>query len=380
MDNLRNVGARRNATLPDLVEILRDTQARMVDIVTPAGAIRARDGQLVVSGAEPELSDSGVTLVEGVYTPTAVADEGLATKLGIPLAYLRQLREQHIDLYDRNVNGWLDHPAHRDRRLLLRALRHDHGGGIIRAVLSDRYKPVDNLDVLLATLAGIRDSGAQTTIDGADLTDRHMHVRVRSDSVRALAPSLLRDYRSPFTGQRGADNPVVWAGFVLTNSEVGAGAFTITPRLVVQVCNNGLTIARDAVREVHLGGRLEEGTVSWSADTQRKALALVTAKVRDAVAAFLTTDYVERQITAVQQRAAVPVDDPAGAVEVVSRQLHYTAEQQTLILRHFVKGADLTAGGLLHAVTSAAQALPDADAAHAMEAQALRVLDIAARV
>ncbi|EFC79709.1 hypothetical protein [Parafrankia sp. EUN1f] len=160
--------------------------------------------------------------------------------------------------------------------------------------------------MLLATLAGIRDAGAQTTIDGADLTDRHMHVRVRSDSVRVLTPALLRDYRSPFTGERGADNPVVWAGFVLTNSEVGAGAFSITPRLVVQVCNNGLTIARDAMRQVHLGARLEEGTVSWSRDTQRKALALVTAKVRDSVAAFLTVDYVERQLTVVREAPLFP--------------------------------------------------------------------------
>jgi hypothetical protein len=47
-------------------------------------------------------------------------------------------------------------------------------------------------------------------------------------------------------------------------------------------------------------------------------------------------------------------------------------------LAHFIRGGDLTAGGVLHAVTSTAQTLSDADAAHEMESQAVRALEIAA--
>ncbi|MEU7912281.1 hypothetical protein [Microbispora bryophytorum] len=32
----------------------------------------------------------------------------------------------------------------------------------------------------------------------------------------------------------------MFAGFVISNSETGCGAFTITPRLLVQVCRNGM--------------------------------------------------------------------------------------------------------------------------------------------
>ena len=46
---------------------------------------------------------------------------------------------------------------------------------------------------------------------------------------------------------------MVFAGWVLSNSETGCGAFTITPRLVVHVCRNGMTITKDALRAVHLG-------------------------------------------------------------------------------------------------------------------------------
>ena len=47
-------------------------------------------------------------------------------------------------------------------------------------------------------------------------------------------------------------------------------------------------------------------------------------------------------------------------------------------MAHFIRGGDLTAGGILHAVTSAAQAQADADTAHEMEAAGLRALEIAA--
>jgi hypothetical protein len=51
-----------------------------------------------------------------------------------------------------------------------------------------------------------------------------MYVRVRCEAVQVLAPALLADYRSPFTAAAGADNPVVFAGFVVANSETGCGA------------------------------------------------------------------------------------------------------------------------------------------------------------
>jgi hypothetical protein len=47
-------------------------------------------------------------------------------------------------------------------------------------------------------------------------------------------------------------------------------------------------------------------------------------------------------------------------------------------LAHFIRGGDLTAGGVMHAVTSAAQLMPDADTAHEMEAAGMRALALAA--
>ncbi len=42
-------------------------------------------------------------------------------------------------------------------------------------------------------------------------------------------PALLSGYRSPLTGASGADNPVLFSGFKILNSETRYGAFTLVP-------------------------------------------------------------------------------------------------------------------------------------------------------
>jgi hypothetical protein len=382
----------RNATLSDLVAILRDQHARKVDVVAPATAIRSRGGVLHVTGADPIITDDGVTAADGVYRPTAVCDEGIAEKLRVPLSYVRRLRADRPDLFDANVNGWLhgrrtrradgtvEETAPADgRSFLLRAFRGDDGGeGIARALLSDRYRIVDNLDVLMAALDGVRHADADVDIVGADLTDRRMHVRIAAPAVRELAPDLLGGYRSPFSGATGADNPVIFAGLVLSNSETGGGAFTLTPRLTIEVCNNGMTITKDALRSVHVGGRLEEGVVRWSDETQQKTLDLVRSQTADAVKTFLDVDYVRSVVATMREKAGVPVADPAATVQHVAKSLKFTEEAADAILDHFIRGGQVTAGGVMQAVTSYAQTVDDADVAADVEAAALDALALAA--
>lgn len=277
----------RHASLTDLVGVLRAQHAAKLDVVAPARDLRAVGGYLRVAGVgEARLTERGVDIPSVVLRPTALADSAVAGKLGIPVGYLRRLRTEHLGLYDANVNGWLD-TAPASRRFLIRALVDGEGGGVLRGFLSDSFRIVDNLDVLMAALQGIREAGAQVEITEADLTESRMYVKVRSETVAAQAPQLLAGYTSPFTGARGAENPLVFAGFVISNSETGAGKFRIVPRLEVKVCDNGMILDKHALSAVHLGGRLPEGQIQWSADTQQAALDLVIKKARDAVAAFL---------------------------------------------------------------------------------------------
>ncbi|MFF7602350.1 hypothetical protein [Streptomyces mirabilis] len=193
-----------------------------------------------------------------------------------------------------------------------------------------------------------------------------------------MAPELLSGYRSPFDGRSGDELPIVSAGFVITNSEVGAGAWSVTPRVVMQVCTNGLTMPMDVMRAVHIGAKHDEGVVSWSEETERKELAVITSKTADAVRTFLSREYVEAKLREIQAAAGKPVAEPTKTIEHVTKTLKISNETKETILAHFIRGGQITAGGVMQAVTSTAQTLTDADQAAALEALALPALAAAA--
>ncbi|MBN9739185.1 MULTISPECIES: hypothetical protein [unclassified Pseudonocardia] len=366
----------RNTSLGELAAMLEDQQTHKHDVVVPAAALRCHRGALHLADGHTRLSPTGVTRTDAVLAPTRLAENGVAAKLDIPVAYLRRLRERDLDLYDANINGWLAHQPR--RRFLLRSLIDHDGHGALRAMLSDSYAPVDNLDVLTSVLAGITEAGASVDIAQADLTESRMYVKVRSREIAAMAPALLGNYVSPFTGARGADNPVVFAGFVVSNSETGHGKFSITPQLTVQVCNNGMTIPAHAHAKIHLGGKLPDGEIRWSDDTQQASLRLVHKRARDAVATFLSEEFLTRRLAEIENEAATAITDPAPVIEHVGATLGFSQAARTAIMARFVQGADLSSGGVLHAVTAAAQDLDDADESHDLEATGLRAMSAAA--
>ena len=179
----------RNATLADMVTILRGQRA-----AGPApgrGRARRRDPR---ARRQPRHRQHDLAGRRGRgdlggrdIRPTVVADEGLADKLGISLAYLRRLRASCPDLWDANVNGWLHgkqlagYPGD-GRKFLVRLFQPDSDRGdglsVARAFLSDSYKVIDNLDALMATLDGIRQAGTEVVFDGLDLTERRLYARV----------------------------------------------------------------------------------------------------------------------------------------------------------------------------------------------------------
>ena len=76
--------------------------------------------------------------------------------------------------------------------------------------------------------------------------------------------------------------------------------------------------------------------------------------------------------------SGTPVTDPDTTISIIASKLRFTDDHQRAILAHFTAGGAMSAGGILHAVTSVAQTLDDADAAHDLEAAAIPAMHLAA--
>lgn len=378
----------RKTDFHTLLATLDEQQERKVDVVTPATNLCFSGGNLRVlrSDLEPELTENGVKSPVQEFVPNEVFDGGLADRLGGPVTgtYLRKLREAGwTDILDGTMNaiihGKQDVREPQSKSVLVRALKDADGGpvGTARALLSNSYKIVDHVETLRAAMAGMQAAGLGAQhVTQADLTARRMYVTIEVPEIRTAASTLLKDYVSPFTGNRGADNPIVHAGFVLGNSETGDGTFFLYPRIVAEVCTNGMTIKKDvgALVQRHLGGRLDDGLITYSDATRAANRELIMRMAEDTVRTFLTTGYLESVIAKLEEKAGEPVLKPEAAIKEVTRKLEVPALYDD-VLAHFIKGADLSRGGIMHAVTAAAQSADiDADTAFRMEERSTAML------
>jgi hypothetical protein len=407
----------RNIGLEELDAQLTRQHELKADMVVSPAAIRSKGGLILVENAIEEMSlEHGVGYRRGEFAATDVFDDGVSAKLGIHRAYLRKMREEALDLYDANVNGWL-HGRRRttaegvreqirpgyDKDLLVRTFRGIDGEpGTARALLSANYGAIEHRDALGAAMLGIRDSGVSAHIVSADLTERRMYVRVAAPSVKVMAPELLKGYRNPFDSpelekarQHGSEidrwrevarregmayeqgeEPVVFAGFDIRNSETGNGALNLVPVITVKICKNGLTITEEKYRKVHLGSKLEQGSIDWSKQTREAQINLIRQQARDAVKYWLSTDFLAAQVREIEAKAGKPVDKPEVTVKHVGKALKLSELEIDGVMKHFILGGQMTAGGVMNAITSYSQTVVNADRSHELDDSALKVLDL----
>jgi hypothetical protein len=191
------------------------------------------------------------------------------------------------------------------------------------------------------------------------MSDDHLYMRVAAPQIAVAAPELLRNYRSPFTGASGADCPIVFAGVEFRNSETGHGKTMVAPQIQVQICGNGMTFTEQAVTQIHRGTRLSAGTIRWKADTYAAEDQLFSLKIRDAVQAFLTPEFVQQRNDEISGAAQVALTEPEKTLTVVSKQLRFSDAERKGVREHFLSAGDRSAGGIMQAVTSFAQVLAD---------------------
>ena len=276
------------------------------------------------------------------YGITPLARRQLAEKLKIPYAYFERMRHEQPVLLDRNVNTWLQ--SEEDRRMI-RTL-----DGQVRAVLSDRYRRLDNFDLAESVLP-ILQQLPEVKFESVELTDTRMYLKV-------VTPRLTYEM---------APGDIVQAGVVITNSEVGQGTLSVQPLLYRLVCRNGLIASDRSLRKTHVGRALgadDDGVTVYRDDTLRADDKAFFLKVRDVVQAAVSETTFRQIAQKMQKTLHIPLmGDPVKTVEVLANRYDLNDAERTGVLRHLITEGDLSGYGLVNAVTHFSQEVEDYDRA-----------------
>ena len=335
-------------TIQELYQKLEEQRENRKDMI-------ADTRSLIVNSADG-ISSLSVSTGDDVmsYVVSDVAHRQIADRLGIPFKYYDRMRLEYPTLLDQNINGWL---MKNPEKRMLRTL-----DGRLRAFLSDRYRRLDNLELVDHVLPVIAQMKG-CSIESCDITETHLYMKVINRTMKTeLTPG-----------------DVVQAGFVISNSEIGLGALKVEPLVYRLVCRNGMISKDLAHKKYHAGKQVEDTDNAYELYSDETLAADDKAyflKVQDIVSAAV--DEAKFNLTVDKMRASMNIptgDNPVKTVEVLGDKYILNKTERATILRHFIMSNDYTAFGLVNAVTRSSQDIDDYNRATELERLGGAILD-----
>lgn len=355
MTNLLAETSGRNCTFAELREKLdKIKKARYDMIVNSSDLTIPMPGYLATPELADAITDEGVGVPEMQWELTPHAFRQWCNKFNVPTKYLTNLADWGEDLAFQQLSMEIMHTHNliEEKDLLIRGLI-DEDNAHCRAILSPSYNIIENYDILTAVFEGLRVIRNEHNIDfeagPASLSSTSLRARINLPQLSTVSEALLKDYRSPFSGKTGMDNPTLFMGIEIRNSEVGAGAFTLAPIIVIEVCDNGMTMTSDIYRKVHLGTPMEHGKIS--SRTMAATMELITSETVDKVLDIATPEFLQAKIDQLEG-LKLPVQP-----SVVSTYLGeaFSEDAATNIFDIFVGSGDVSAFGVAQAITAYSQ-------------------------
>ncbi|WP_418319660.1 DUF932 domain-containing protein [Piscinibacter sakaiensis] len=338
-------------SLVGLAEELERQLASKKDLVVPTQMLRHdTDDQ---GHTQLVVQEGGGAVRYGV---TALARRQLAEKLKIPFAYFERMRSEQPVLLDHNVNTWLQSD---EERRMIRTL-----DGKVRAVLSERYRRLDNFDLAESVLPVLQRL-PEVRFESMELTETKMY-------LKCVTPQLRQEI---------APGDVVQAGVVISNSEVGHGLLSVQPLIYRLVCSNGLIVSDRSLRKTHVGrsvgGGEDDGITVFKDDTLCADDKAFFLRVRDVVEAAVSETAFRMATEKLQRTQGMPLSgDPVKTVEVLAQRYALNDSERSGVLRHLVTGGDLSGYGLVNAVTHFSQEVEDYDRATEFEALGGKLIEL----
>ena len=143
----------------------------------------------------------------------------LCNKLEIGTRYISKCLPVSQSLVTHNLNFWINNT--KSRELMLRTVE-GHDINRVRAIMTNRYKRIDNDVVANATLNKLMDMGAEL---------KYSHYDGDNMNITAVLPKLEGEV---------VEGDFVQGGITITNSEIGQGSLVVKPFIYRLVCTNGM--------------------------------------------------------------------------------------------------------------------------------------------
>lgn len=280
----------------------------------------------------------------------------VSEKLGIPKKYYDRMRAEVPELLQANTNTWF---ARSDKRHMVRTLDNK-----ARALLSDRYRPIDHalvMGALLPTVTQMPDVQIKTQ----SLSDDRMYFQLVFKNMQAeIKPGDVMHW-----------------GLSFTNSEVGLSAFDIKTFMLRLVCSNGL-VGQSLIRQYHVGRRIgdnEEDYGLFKDDTIEAELKSLQLRTRDIIQNAITGDLFPAMVAKLQGATEDIIMKPVETIENVTKRFNLASHLQEHIMENMAKEHDLTRYGLVNGITALAHRLDNLDAQYEVEKVGARIIELSTK-
>lgn len=289
-----------------------------------------------------------------------IAHKQLGGYLRIPVSYYDRMLEDQPELLAHNVNSWLRQSQ--DAKLL-RTM-----DGTARALLSNHYRCVDNLE-LLQVINPIIEETPGLSVESCGLTQSRMYLKVVNEKLQ----------------QDVAPGDTVQYGVCISNSEVGLGAIIIQPLIYQLICTNGMIVNKaigNASRRIHKGSAMElKGTFrSYQAPELRNQHEFVD-QIRNTLKEAIAGAQFQFVVDQMRKSREIPIEaeDLPALIKMVGNTIGIRETEQDGVLHHLLDSQNMTLYGLANAVTRYAQDVSSYDRSTQLEAAGYELMTMPMR-
>lgn len=330
----------------------------------------AKKDYVADSSAVTMAEDAKTVEIDGVghFGITQHAENQLAARLDIPVSYYKRLKADHPDLLAKNVN---ELNKREPQRGMIRTL-----DGKIRALPSDRYRPLDNFDLGNAIIPVLIEAGAK--VASCELTETKLY-------IKALCPWLDRQVEVPEGLKMGEGHNwfvrSVTGAITISNSEVGAGMIAVSPGVFERMCTNLAVMKDQGFGKTHVGKKIGgDDPVAEYLSGQTKAIedAAVWSRVRDIAKATMDGRMLDAAIAKMNEaRGRKITGDVPKVVEVFAKKHGLNEPEKGGLLKYLYESGEATQYGLQWGVTRLANDQADYDRASDLERLGGAVIEMA---